>query len=88
MDHRSLSGTTVSPILSTGLPAAEYALMPERKGNSQNKSFINKVDPAFDPVTAALRQMHDDFASEPIPDDFMRLLDEIDARISKGQKPS
>ena len=66
----------------------EYNLMSERKSKNSGKSFENKVDPAFDPITAALRQMHDDVANEPIPDDFMRLLDEIDARASSGKKPS
>lgn len=66
----------------------EYDLMSKRKGNPLGKAFDNKVDPAFDPITAALRQMHDSVASEPIPDDFMRLMDEIDARASSGKKPS
>ncbi len=62
--------------------------MSERKGKTPGKAFENKVDPAFDPITAALRQMHDEVASEPIPDDFMRLMDEIDARASSSKKPS
>ncbi len=33
---------------------------------------------AFDPIEAALRQLHDDVAAEGIPDDFMRLLDRLD----------
>lgn len=39
--------------------------------------------PSGDPVTAGLRQMFDVIAQEPIPDDFLRLLDEIDARASE-----
>jgi hypothetical protein len=35
-----------------------------------------------DPITAALRQMHDAVASEELPDDFLRLLGEIDAKIA------
>jgi Anti-sigma factor NepR len=35
-----------------------------------------------DPVTAALRQMHDDIASEPIPPDFLELLEKIDRKMS------
>lgn len=35
-----------------------------------------------DPIAAALRQMHDQVASEEIPDDFLRLLDEIDTKIA------
>jgi hypothetical protein len=85
--HSAHSATSPST-LSTILHETEYDLMQERKGKRQTKTFVNKVDPAFDPITAALRQMHDDVAGEPIPDDFMRLLDQIDARVSATKKPS
>ncbi len=39
-------------------------------------------DLAFDPIEAALRQLHENVASEEIPDDFMRLLDQLDDRAS------
>ncbi|WP_219893235.1 NepR family anti-sigma factor [Aquisediminimonas profunda] len=35
-----------------------------------------------DPIAAALRQMHDVVASEDLPEDFLRLLDEIDTKIA------
>ena len=42
-----------------------------------------------DPVTAGLKQLFAAVESEPIPDDFMRLLDEIDAaRDGDAGKPS
>ncbi len=51
--------------------------------------FVNSVDPDFDPIAAALRQMHDGVENEPVPDDFLRLLDELDERIAaKEIKPS
>jgi len=34
---------------------------------------------AFDPIAAALRQLHEQTVSEEIPDDFMRLLDQLDS---------
>lgn len=37
---------------------------------------------AFDPIEAALRQLHESVASEEIPDDFVRLLDQLDDRSS------
>jgi len=37
---------------------------------------------AFDPVSAALQQLHQAVASEAMPDDFLRLLEEIDAKIA------
>lgn len=39
-------------------------------------------DPSSDPITAALKQMHDAVASEALPDDFLKLLDEIDTKIA------
>lgn len=45
-----------------------------------------KVGLAFDPIAAALRQMHEDVTAEAIPDDFLRLLDEIDARDTGARK--
>lgn len=51
--------------------------------------FVNAVDPDFDPISAALRQMHDGVANEPVPDDFLKLLDQLEERmIEKEKKPS
>lgn len=51
--------------------------------------FVNAVDPEFDAISAALRQMHEGVASEPVPDEFLALLDQLDARIAeKNKKPS
>lgn len=36
------------------------------------------------PIGAALRQLYDEVAAEPIPDDFLRLLEAIDDKIEKG----
>ncbi len=33
---------------------------------------------AFDPIAAALRELHDSVAAEGIPDDFLQLLDKLD----------
>ncbi len=37
---------------------------------------------AFDPVSAALQQLHQAIASEEVPVDFLRILDDIDAKIA------
>ncbi|WP_181883531.1 NepR family anti-sigma factor [Sphingorhabdus pulchriflava] len=42
-------------------------------------------DSAFDPIAAALKQMHEAVASEELPDDFLRILEEIDAKIAAGK---
>lgn len=59
-------------------------------GINKNKHHVSKLsdssDPEFDSLTAALRQMHDSIASEPVPDDFLDLLDQIDAKMSAFKK--
>lgn len=75
-------------IPAAALQEAERKLTKDRKGRQSPRTTRDKLDPAFDPITAALRQMHDGIASEPIPDDFLRLLDEIEDRISAKKKPS
>lgn len=37
---------------------------------------------AFDPIAAALKQMHQAVVSEDLPDDFLRILEEIDTKIA------
>lgn len=51
--------------------------------------FVNAVDADFDPISAALRQMHDGIANEAVPDDFLKLLDQLEERMAeKDAKPS
>lgn len=40
------------------------------------------TDTAFDPVSAALQQLHQAVASEELPEEFLRILEEIDAKIA------
>lgn len=47
-----------------------------------NKPGKYDDDISSDPIAAALKQMHDAVASEELPDDFLRLLDEIDTKIA------
>ncbi|GAA4779671.1 NepR family anti-sigma factor [Novosphingobium ginsenosidimutans] len=42
---------------------------------------------AFDPIAAALRQLHESVAAEEIPDDFLDLLDQLDD-LSDADQPS
>ncbi len=46
---------------------------------------MNVDDTAFDPIAAALKQMHQAVASEDLPDDFVRILEEIDAKIAASK---
>ena len=46
---------------------------------------MNNLETAFDPVAAALKQMHQAVTREALPDDFLRLLGEIDAKIDAAK---
>lgn len=35
-----------------------------------------------DPIGEALRRLHDEVAAEPVPQEFLDLLDQIDAKLS------
>jgi hypothetical protein len=45
-------------------------------------SKMRHANTAFDPVSAALQQLHKDVASEELPEDFLRILNDIDAKIA------
>jgi Anti-sigma factor NepR len=49
---------------------------------------MHTLEPAFDPVAAALKQLHQSVADEPVPDDFLRILDDIDAKIAAAAAKS
>jgi hypothetical protein len=67
----------------------ECPLSDSKKRDSKPMRFVNAVDPDFDPISAALRQMHDGVANEPVPDDFLKLLDQLEERMAeKDKKPS
>jgi hypothetical protein len=57
------------------------------KSNNSKGNEVHLVDTAFDPVSAALKQMHEAVASEALPDEFLRILDEIDAKIAAAKAP-
>lgn len=58
------------------------------RNNDKKRIKMLAVEPVieFDYLTVALRQMHDIFANEPVPDDFLDLLDRIDAKMSATKK--
>lgn len=73
-----------------GFPDATRTWEGQLVGSGKGKQRLNPIgeemNPEFDPLTAALRQMHDSVANEPIPDDFLDLLDMIDAKMSASKK--
>lgn len=73
-----------------GMSSSAWNEREDPLGNSRSKRKGGKLGdatgPEFDSLTAALRQMHDSIASEPVPDDFLDLLDQIDAKMSASKK--
>jgi hypothetical protein len=67
----------------------ESAVSKSKKREKKPMRFENAVDPEFDHISAALRQMHDGVAGEPVPDEFLKLLDRLEERMDrKENKPS
>jgi len=64
------------------VPLSKFDKPKSGKADPKPMSFVNAVDPEFDPIAAALRQMHDGIAQEPVPDDFLKLLDQLDDRLA------
>lgn len=58
--------------------------IPPRKGESPNvgQASDEQMNPVDDPVGLALRRLHDEVVAEPLPEDFLRLLGEIERKIS------
>jgi hypothetical protein len=52
--------------------------MPERDLKSAKEAVI-AVD---DPIGKALRRLHDEVVAEPIPEEFLRLLGEIERKLN------
>ena len=43
---------------------------------------MHPFETVIDPVSAALQELHNSVAVEKLPDDFRKILDEIDAKIA------
>lgn len=65
----------------TGL-SINHALAEQQVMARASKAGNQDQEIDSDPIAAALKQMHDAVASEELPDDFLRLLDEIDTKIA------
>jgi hypothetical protein len=73
----------ISPTLS-GLDPKK-ALVEQQAMAKANKPGNHDEDIGSDPIAAALKQMHDAVVNEELPDDFLRLLDEIDTKIAANK---
>jgi Anti-sigma factor NepR len=76
----SVTNLQTSPTLS-GLDT-KHALLEQQAMAKANMPDDHDGDLGSDPIAAALKQMHDAVSSEALPDDFLRLLDEIDSKIA------
>lgn len=56
--------------------------------NNAARSTTDGRDMAFDPIEAALRQLHESIAAEEIPDDFLDLLDQLDDVPDADRSPT
>jgi hypothetical protein len=63
-----------------------------RGSRHADRSAISSLQPrngsdnaGSDPIGAALRKIHDAVLDEPLPDDFLDLLDQIDKKISASE---
>jgi hypothetical protein len=69
------SPTVTGLVLKPALGAQQAMAKANKPGNFDG-------DVGNDPIAAALKQMHDAVASEALPDDFLRLLEQIDTKIA------
>lgn len=67
---------TITSLQTMRMLAEQQAMAKANRPGNQNG------DNGSDPIAAALKQLHDAVASEDLPEDFLRLLDEIDTKIA------
>lgn len=54
---------------------------------SNNKRHETPQNPETDPISLALRQLWAAVEMEPVPEDFLRLLDDLDNPAASEKKP-
>lgn len=57
--------------------------MPKPKIPKDPKTIVGSE--GFDPIASALRQMHNTVVAEPVPEDFLAILSQIDAKIAASK---
>ncbi len=66
----------------------ESITMPEESMPERDlKSVKETVIAGDDPIGKALRRLHDDVVAEPIPEEFLRLLGEIERKLNGAATP-
>ncbi len=70
-------------VKAVSLTKEEPTAMPKNRAPEESARASNEQSyPGEDPVALALRRLHDDVVAEPLPDDFLRLLDQIERKIA------
>ncbi len=82
-DRNSVTSLNITPT-SSG-PKTDNAAAEQLAMTNGNNSSGRDDDIGTDPIAAALRQLHDAVASEALPEEFLRLLDEIDTSIAANK---
>jgi Anti-sigma factor NepR len=63
-------------------PKTRSGPAPRRSPAQQGNIVESELFLSSDPIGAALKRMHDAIVKEPVPDDFLALLDDIDSKIA------
>lgn len=79
--------TNHQPSPTIGSQDSKQMLAEQQAMAKANRPGFQGEDLGSDPIAAALKQLHDAIASEDLPDDFLRLLDEIDTKIASKNEP-
>lgn len=70
-------------VASSDARVSEAILMAGKRKQAMGEPGRHFPELPFDPIVAALRQLHDQIAAEKIPDDFMKLLEKLDKMPAK-----
>lgn len=60
--------------------------MPETPKGKPAKDSAASPLPANDPIIGGLRKLFDDVVNEPVPDEFLKILQEIDKKSGTGRR--
>jgi hypothetical protein len=55
-------------------------------GRGKPSEFQPAGDPGDDPLTRNLKRVYDSIAAEPIPDQWLKLLEQLDSRTAPERK--
>lgn len=77
------------PLMLARLPLTQDEIADDPMTTASRKprkpSRLSSVTAEADPIGEALRRLHDEVAAEPLPDEFLQLLEDIDKKIAEGE---